>query len=112
MKHILYFILCTCVLVTSCASDKQVNLPGNVKYSSGFSADGYLKTSSNGKSLTLFFSGSVFPSTYELKNGNELWTEYGKVAKISVKSNGNIHIYNCSTSGVSHAIGGTWRPSR
>lgn len=112
MKHFLIALLSLCFLAISCGSNDPVTLPGNVRYETGFSADGHMKSAPNGKSITLYPTNTVFPSTYEIKHGNELWTEYGKVANISMKSNGAIRIYNCSTSHVSSAIGGTWKPSR
>lgn len=112
MKRFLFFLLALCFFAVSCGSNDPVTLPGNVRYETGFYADGHMKSASDGKSLTLYPYDEVFTNTYIIKNGNELWTEYGKVANISLKSNGNIQISNCSTSYVRSAIGGTWKPSR
>lgn len=93
-------------------SNNPVILPGNVRYETGFYADGHLKSSPDGRSITLYPTNTVFPSTYIIKNGNELWTEYGKVATISMKSNGDIRISDCSTKYVRDAIAGTWKPKK
>ena len=112
MKKILLALVSSCLLAVSCGNSGPVTLPANTRFTTGYSADGYLVSSSSGKSFTWFPGNTVFTSTYKIKKGNELWTEYGKCARISMSSNGNIRIYDCSTRDLQFFLGGTWKPSK
>ena len=93
MKKLLFVLLmvASAFALTSCSSQDVVLSP-NTTYYGNYSADGHITSSSSGKSFEYFPANSVFTNTYRIKNGNEVWSEYGKVAKISMRSNGSISI--------------------
>ena len=110
MKKNLIPLFITCLFLFACGSNNEpVVLPSGVEYTTGYSADGYLSSGSDGKTLTFYPRNSVFTNTYVIKKGNELWSEYGKVANISMSKNGNIRIYNCSNSHMRSILGHTWK---
>lgn len=111
MKKVLFVLLlvATAFALSSCSSQDVVLSP-NTTYYGNYSVDGHITSSPSGKSFEYFPANSVFTNKYRIKNGNEVWSEYGKVAKISMRSNGSISIYGCINDNVRSAIGHTWKP--
>ena len=81
--------------------------PPDTTYYTNFYADGHMKTSSDGKSITWFPYNQVFPVTYTL-HGHSIYGEYGRVADVTIRKN-SITIRNCSTDYLRSMIGHTWK---
>lgn len=111
MKRVLSILLLlgSICAFSSCSSDEVVLAP-NTRYYGNYSVDGHLLSNSTGKSFEYFPSRSVFTNIYLIKNGNEVWSEYGKVAKISMSRDGTISIYSCKNDNIRVAIGHIWIP--
>ena len=97
-------------VVQSCGSSAPVVLDPDTYYYTNYYADGHLVSDSSGTVLEYFPFRNVFTNVYRIKNGNELWSEYGKVAKITKYSDGTIRIHSCVNENIRFAIGHTWRP--
>lgn len=96
--------------VLSVEQHQDVVLSPSTRYYGNYSVDGHITSSPSGKAFEYFPVNSVFASDYRIKNGNEVWSEYGKVAKIKKHSDGSISIYGCINENVRSAIGHTWKP--
>lgn len=106
---IVLIIIVVALAMTGCSSQDVVLSP-NTRYYGNYSVDGHITSNGSGKSFEYFPVNSVFTNTYWIKNGNEIWSKYGKVAKISMRSNGSILIFGCINDNVRSAIGHTWTP--
>lgn len=109
MKKIYFVLMLVSILLVSCNTDTPVFLSAGTKYTTGYSTDGELVVESGGKSISFYPRSYLGMTTYQIKNGNELWGNHGKVAKIKELKNGNIRIYDCATNHISYAIGHTWK---
>jgi len=110
MKKLLILCVLANAFIFSACSQDDVVLEPNTRYYGNYSADGHIESNATGKAFEYFPSRSVFTNIYTIRNGNEVWSEYGKVAKISRRPDGTISIHSCINSNIKFAIGHTWEP--
>lgn len=108
---VLVTLLCAPVTRIALGPSNNVTLEPNTHYYGNYSVDGFLVSTSSGKSFEYFPSNSVFTNKYYIKHGNEVWSDAGiKVAKISKYHSGRISIHHCKNDNIRVFLGHTWTP--
>lgn len=106
MKKIYFVLMLVSVLFVSCNTGTPVSLSEGTTYIQEYYPYNKIVVGSGGKTLSRY-SGTDLCMTYQIKNGNELWTKYGKVAKVHTLWSGrSIYFDDFSTEDVAFWLNG------